>query len=181
MNWQRHVGIAAVVVLSACASQIDLGTPSTSAPIESRGTEPPSTSAPAPVSDKRTVTNVQAPSPDALNDPKGVLAKRSIYFDFDSFEIKPEFQAVLEAHAKYLRDNRSRKMSLEGNADERGSREYNLALGQKRAEAVRRALTLLGVNDSQIEAVSFGEEKPRALGHDEAAWAENRRADLRYL
>jgi peptidoglycan-associated lipoprotein len=183
MNWQRPAGMAACVLLSACASKVDLGTSATPAPIENRGdSSGPTTTAPAPAStDTRVVANVQAPAIDPLNDPKGVLVKRSVYFDYDSFEIKPEFQTLLEAHAKFLRDNRARKIALEGNADERGSREYNLALGQKRAEAVRRALTLLGVNESQLEAVSFGEEKPRALGHDEAAWAENRRADLRYL
>lgn len=180
MNWQSQVAIAATVLLSACASKVDLGAPSGSAPVENR-TAAPASSTPAPAADSRAVTNVQATTPDPLNDPKGILAKRSVYFDFDSYEIKPEFQSVIEAHARFLRDNRSRKVSLEGNADDRGSREYNLALGQKRAEAVRRAMTLLGVSESQLEAVSFGEEKPRALGQDEAAWAENRRADLRYL
>jgi peptidoglycan-associated lipoprotein len=182
MNWQRPAGMVACVLLSACASKVDLGASPTPAPIENRGDSSGLTTTPVPVNtDTRVVANVQAPAIDPLNDPKGILAKRSIYFDYDSVEIKPEFQTLLEAHAKFLRDNRARKLVLEGNADERGSREYNLALGQKRAEAVRRALSLLGVNDAQLEAVSFGEEKPRALGHDEAAWSENRRADLRYL
>lgn len=182
MNWKRWMSAAAVVLLSACASKIDLG--QASAPIESRGnagTATTSTGTPPTANDARAVANVQAQTVDPLNDPKGALARRSIYFDFDSVEIKPEYQATIEAHAKFLRENRQRRIVLEGNADERGSREYNLALGQKRAEAVRRALALLGVNDNQLEAVSLGEEKPRALGHDEAAWAENRRADIRYL
>ena len=103
-----------------------------------------------------------------------------IYFDFDSYVVKPEFQSTVEAHAKYLMANKSRKMAIEGNTDERGGREYNLALGQKRAEAVRRALGLLGVTDSQVEAVSFGKEKPAVSGSDEAAMAKNRRAEINY-
>ena len=103
-----------------------------------------------------------------------------IYFDYDSFTIKPEFQGAIEAHARYLAANRARKLAVEGNTDERGGREYNLALGQKRAEAVRRALGLLGVTDAQVEAVSFGKEKPADTGSDEAAFAKNRRAEMNY-
>jgi peptidoglycan-associated lipoprotein len=103
-----------------------------------------------------------------------------IYFDFDSYVVKPEFQGVIEAHAKYLTANKGRKMAIEGHTDERGGREYNLALGQKRAEAVRRALGLLGVADAQVEAVSFGKEKPAVPGSDEEAMAKNRRAELSY-
>jgi len=103
-----------------------------------------------------------------------------IYFDFDSYVVKPEFQGAIEAHAKYLTANKGRKMSIEGHTDERGGREYNLALGQKRAEAVRRALGLLGVSDAQVEAVSFGKEKPAVQGSDEEAMAKNRRAELNY-
>ena len=105
---------------------------------------------------------------------------RLVYFDYDSYVIKPEFQALIDAHARYIRADRSRKVVIEGHTDERGGREYNLALGQRRAEAVRRALGLLGVADSQVEAVSFGKEKPAATGSDEAAWAKNRRAELNY-
>jgi peptidoglycan-associated lipoprotein len=103
-----------------------------------------------------------------------------IYFDYDSFAIKPEFQTVLAAHAKFLATNKVRKIAIEGHTDDRGGREYNLALGQKRSEAVRKALNLLGVTDSQLEAVSFGEEKPASPGADEASWAQNRRAELFY-
>jgi len=103
-----------------------------------------------------------------------------IYFDYDSFSVKPEFQSLVDQHARFLQSNRSRSVVLEGNTDERGSREYNLALGQKRSEAVRRALTLVGASDSQIEAVSFGEEKPAAAGSSEDAYAQNRRVELRY-
>jgi peptidoglycan-associated lipoprotein len=103
-----------------------------------------------------------------------------VYFDYDSFVIKPEFQAVIETHAKYLSANKARKAMLEGHTDERGGREYNLALGQKRSEAVRRAFGLLGVTDAQIEAVSFGKEKPATTGTDEASFAKNRRAEIVY-
>jgi peptidoglycan-associated lipoprotein len=106
--------------------------------------------------------------------------ERVVYFDFDSFEIRSEFASVLEANARYLAADSSRRLALEGHTDERGGREYNLALGQKRAEAVRRAMGLLGVQDSQMEAVSFGEEKPAAMGFDEAALAKNRRVELTY-
>jgi peptidoglycan-associated lipoprotein len=103
-----------------------------------------------------------------------------VYFDYDSFVIKPEFQAVIETHARYLAANKTRKAMLEGHTDERGGREYNLALGQKRSEAVRRAFGLLGVTDAQVEAVSFGKEKPAATGNDEASFAKNRRAEIVY-
>jgi len=109
----------------------------------------------------------------------GLLAQRTVFFDFDSFVVKDEYRPMLEAHAKALSANRSKRMVLEGHTDERGGREYNLALGQKRAEAVLRTMVLLGVQDSQLEAVSFGEEKPAVQGSDEAAWAKNRRVDLR--
>ena len=103
-----------------------------------------------------------------------------LYFDYDSFVVKPEFQSALDGHARFLKANASRRIVIEGHTDERGGREYNLALGQKRSEAVRRALGLLGVPDSQIEAVSFGKEKPAATGADEASFAKNRRAELAY-
>ena len=114
-----------------------------------------------------------------LKDPANVLSKRSVYFDFDSFVVKDEFRPMLEAHAKVLSANRSKRMTLEGHTDERGGREYNLALGQKRADAVLRTLVLLGVQDAQLEAVSFGEERPAVQGSDEAAWAKNRRVELK--
>ncbi len=115
-----------------------------------------------------------------LTDPSNILSKRSVYFDFDKYEIKPEFRDLIEAHAKYLNSHPALSVRIEGNADERGSREYNLALGQERAVSVRKALNLLGVSDKQIETVSNGKEKPKASGHDEASWAENRRSDIFY-
>ena len=117
---------------------------------------------------------------DPLMDPNSPLAKRSIFFDFDSFVVKSEFQPVVETHGKFLSSNKGRRIVIEGNTDERGSREYNLALGQKRAEAVKSRLQLLGATDTQMEAVSFGEERPKATGGTEDAWAQNRRADIVY-
>jgi peptidoglycan-associated lipoprotein len=105
---------------------------------------------------------------------------RIVYFDYDSYVIRPEFQSVLEAHARFIKSDKNRKVALEGHTDERGGREYNLALGQKRAEAVRRAMALLGVADNQLEAVSFGKEKPAALGGSEADMEKNRRAEISY-
>jgi peptidoglycan-associated lipoprotein len=107
-------------------------------------------------------------------------APRLVYFDYDSYVIKPEFQSLVETHAGFIKSDKARKVVIEGHTDERGGREYNLALGQKRAEAVRRALGLLGVADSQMEAISFGKEKPALQGNDEAAWSKNRRAEINY-
>lgn len=115
----------------------------------------------------------------AIAEPPASVA-RVIYFDYDSYLVKPEFAATLDAHAKFLKADAKRRVVLQGHTDERGTREYNLALGQKRAEAVRRALGVLGVNDAQQEAVSFGKEKPAAAGADEAAYAKNRRVELVY-
>ena len=115
--------------------------------------------------------NVQGVAPAGVN---------VVYFDYDSFTLKPEARAVLERNAAHLQANKKFKVQLEGHTDERGGREYNLALGQKRAETVRRALTLLGVSDAQVEAVSFGKEKPAATGNDESAFAKNRRVEIKY-
>ncbi|MDH3315218.1 MAG: peptidoglycan-associated lipoprotein Pal [Betaproteobacteria bacterium] len=115
-----------------------------------------------------------------LKDPNNILSKRSVYFDFDSNLVKDEFKPIVAAHARYLQQNGGATMRIEGNADERGSREYNLALGQRRADAVRKMMQLLGARGGQMETVSFGEEKPRGTGNDEASWAENRRADIVY-
>lgn len=115
-----------------------------------------------------------------LKNPKSILSKRSVYFDFDQYVIKDEFKSLLEAHGRFLAANGKIKMLIQGNADERGSREYNLALGQKRAEAVKKTLLLIGGKEEQIESVSLGEEKPRCNEHTEACWAQNRRGDMLY-
>jgi peptidoglycan-associated lipoprotein len=117
---------------------------------------------------------------DPLNDPNSMLAKRSVYYPFDAFMVQDEDKPTVEAHANYLSSHPNRKVRLEGNCDERGSNEYNLALGQRRADGVRKMLMVGGVKEAQIETVSYGEEKPKATGHDEASWAKNRRTDLNY-
>ena len=118
--------------------------------------------------------------PRELTDPKSILSKRSVYFDFDSSAVKGEYRPVVEAHAQYLKQNTARKAQIQGNTDARGSREYNLALGQRRSESVKQAMRVLGVPEAQLEAVSFGKEKPRATGTTAADYAENRRADVVY-
>jgi peptidoglycan-associated lipoprotein len=122
----------------------------------------------------------QTTTGDPLNDPSNILSRRSIFFDYDSNVVKEEFKPLVAAHAGYISKNRQQKMTIQGNTDERGSREYNLALGQRRADAVKQMMTLLGAPAAQIETVSFGEEKPRAQGSTEQAFAENRRADIVY-
>lgn len=160
--------VASAILLAACSSPVKLD--DKAVPVVDSG---------ATGADTRSVNTVDTGS-DPLNNPTGILSKRSIYFDFDSYIIKDEFKSVVEAHAQYLNSHKNRKIIIQGNTDERGGREYNLALGQKRAEAVRKALVLLGVSDTQVEAVSLGKEKPKALGSDEASYAENRRSDIVY-
>ncbi|SDY71935.1 peptidoglycan-associated lipoprotein [Collimonas sp. OK242] len=160
--------VASAILLAACSSPVKLD--DKAVPVVDSG---------ATGADARSVNTVDTGS-DPLNNPTGILSKRSIYFDFDSYTIKDEFKSVVEAHAQYLNSHKNRKIIIQGNTDERGGREYNLALGQKRAEAVRKALVLLGVSDTQVEAVSLGKEKPKALGSDEASYAENRRSDIVY-
>jgi peptidoglycan-associated lipoprotein len=132
------------------------------------------------VSDAKASSSVASVVADHLNPNSAISKERSVYFGFDQFDIKADQAGVVERQGKYLAANGALKVRVEGNADERGGREYNLALGQKRAEAVVRGLKAYGVKDSQAEPVSFGSEKPKAEGHDEAAWAQNRRADVAY-
>lgn len=177
-RWLRLIaGLGLVAALAACSSGVKLD----DVPVEDRAGTATGAAGGAGgqggAVDQRGVSGVSvggtdAAQPDAL--------KRVVYFDYDSFDVKPEAAALLEANARYLNANRTRRVNLEGHTDERGGREYNLALGQKRAEAVRRALSLLGVSDAQMEAVSFGEEKPAVTGFDEAAYAKNRRVELTY-
>ncbi|MGT2434155.1 peptidoglycan-associated lipoprotein Pal [Cupriavidus basilensis] len=165
----KTLAVAALLALGACSSGVKLDD-TANAGAGGKGT---------PSADARNVAPVDV-SRDPLNDPNSPLAKRSVYFDFDSYSVKPDYQGMLSQHAKYLVANKGRRILIQGNTDERGTSEYNLALGQKRAEAVRRSMSSLGVPESQMEAVSLGKEKPKATGHDEAAWAENRRADITY-
>lgn len=117
---------------------------------------------------------------DPLNDPASPLAKRSVYFPFDVDAIQSDDKATIQAHGKYLSEHPGAKVRVEGNADERGSTEYNLALGQRRANNTKKALVLSGAKAAQIETVSYGEEKPRCTDHNESCWAQNRRADISY-
>jgi peptidoglycan-associated lipoprotein len=175
-------------VLALCASLFFVGCSST--PVESSagsgaaGAPPAATSATpgtsgaaGPVASSTVATVTLAPH---LDPASAISRERSVYFDYDDFSIKPEYASLLERHAKYLMANPTLKVRVEGNADERGGAEYNLALGQKRAEAVLKALKIYGANGAQMEAISWGKERPLADGHDEAAWARNRRVDLVY-
>jgi peptidoglycan-associated lipoprotein len=130
---------------------------------------------------KLDVTKPGAKDPSgALKDPANILSKRSIYFEYDKFDVRDEYRPVVEAHAKYLRENPNAKMLIQGNADERGSREYNVGLGQRRSDNVKRMLILLGAKEAQIESVSLGEEKPMCTDQSEGCWSKNRRGDMLY-
>jgi len=176
------VALSLAALLAACSTPTPLE--DKGAPIESRGDSAGAgaNAASAGIGDRsvRQLDVANDPSKDPFNDPNNPLSRRSIFFDFDSFVVKDDFRPVLEAHARFLVANPTRKVVLQGNTDDRGSREYNIALGQKRADAVRRAMVALGVAENQMEAVSFGEERPRNSGADESAFAENRRVDLVY-
>jgi len=164
------LAVAASAMFAACSStKLD-----EKPPVEEKAMKTDTTP-----TDNRDVKPMDTGSTDDLNT-NPALANRSVYFDFDSYVIKDEGKPVLTAHGKYLIGKKDRKILIQGNTDERGTSEYNLALGQKRAEAVRKALSALGVSDGQMEATSLGKEKPKAPGHDEASWAQNRRADIVY-
>ncbi len=164
--------VTSAALLSACSTPTPLNPPA----VTESTAKPPVTT----VTPERDVRPVETGSTDPLNDPKGELAKRSVYFDYDSYVVRDDGKQVVEKHSGYLSKNKGRKILIQGNTDDRGGTEYNLALGQKRAEAVRKSMATLGVTESQMEAVSLGEEKPKAMGAGEAAWAENRRADIVY-
>ncbi|MFV0680119.1 peptidoglycan-associated lipoprotein Pal [Ottowia sp.] len=176
MNFKHYMMVAAMtVVLAGCGSSVKMDPPIEGAGANGAGTGGATTQG----AGESTVTPVQAGGMESdAQGPSGV--GRVIYFGYDSFSVNPEYQGLVDQHARFLQANRGRFVSLEGNTDERGSREYNLALGQKRAEAVRRALTLVGASDAQVEAVSFGEEKPAVMGSSEDAYSQNRRVELRY-
>ena len=168
--------LAIAVLAAGCASK----EARQDTPVTDRSTgATPSTSAATPGSTATPSTTARVDG-NPLRDPNSILSKRSVYFDYDSNAVKDEYRGLVQAHSRYLTDNRNSRIRIEGNADERGSREYNLALGQRRAEAVKKVMTVLGVNDVRIETISFGEEKPASSGHDEQAWAQNRRADIKY-
>ena len=167
------ITLIAAAALAACSSTpID-----TKAPVATASSAAPAT-APSANSAQSKVATVTL---DPLDDPKSGLAARSVYFAYDDFSVDPKYQPLVQAHGRYLQTHAQAQIRVEGNADERGSHEYNLALGDKRAQIVAKQLELMGAKPAQIEAVSYGEERPKAEGHDETAWAENRRADIRYL
>lgn len=167
---------AAIAVLATGCSSVKLDeTPA--APIVDKTQATPTGADPRAVAKVDTTAGAAV---DPFNDPANPLSKRSIYFDFDSYSVKPDYQSVVETHARYLGANSAKKIVIEGHTDDRGGREYNLALGQKRSEAVKQRLQLLGVTDGQVETVSFGKEKPKASGSSEEAYAQNRRADIVY-
>lgn len=169
---RKLAGVALIVLLSACASQTtqpevdDLtadgaGSGSGGSDLMGSGSGRPSYFS-------------------QLQDPNSILSQRSVYYDYDSYTVKSDYRELVLSHARFLRDNAGASVILQGNTDDRGSREYNLALGQRRADSVKNMMTLAGARDEQIESVSLGEEKPRALGHGESAWSQNRRTDILY-
>jgi peptidoglycan-associated lipoprotein len=173
------VMVGLVAMLSACGSAVKLD----NVPVEDRsgsttGSAGSGNAGSGSAVGKGTVASVDLTK--SGQDAAMQATTRVVYFDYDSFAIRSEFQSVIESHAKYIRADKSRKVVIEGHTDERGGREYNLALGQKRAEAVRKALSLLGVADNQLEAVSFGKEKPAVQGTTEAVMEKNRRAEISY-
>lgn len=178
------LSMTALALLAGCASQ---GTKEqTGAAVEDRKPSVAEVVQPPPVKVKPDIAPVVKPIEskpivaNPLKDPNNILSKRSVFYDYDSSIVKDEFKPLVTAHARYLTQNRSARMVIQGNTDERGSREYNIALGQRRADAVKQMMLLLGAQEAQIETVSFGEEKPRAPGKDEAAFSENRRSDIVY-
>ncbi|MHB1237655.1 MAG: peptidoglycan-associated lipoprotein Pal [Gallionella sp.] len=162
------ISIVLLNLLAACASE-----------------KPKEAAAPA-AAPVAATTPVAAPAPapvvavDPLNDPSSILSKRSVYFPLDVSAVQADDKLIVLAHAKYLSEHQDRKVRVEGNCDERGSKEYNLALGQRRAESVKKMLVLGGAKASQIETVSYGEEKPLCKEHNESCWKQNRRSDIKY-
>ena len=167
-----------VALLAACGSNVKLD----ETPVETRTGNPPpvdSTAARTQQPGSGVGSSTVATVPIGGGNTASANLGRVVYFDYDSFVVKEDFRSLIESHAKVLAANKGKRMVVEGHTDERGGREYNLALGQKRAEAVAKSLALLGASDSQLEAVSFGKERPVATGSDESAWAKNRRAELK--
>lgn len=186
------IALLALVGLTGCPSTPEAPAPVTDGAKPTTGTDPNASTAglgtgaggtATPVTSAGTVGSASGTGTmdPALRDPNSPLSKRSIFYDYDSFVVKDEYKGLVEAHAAYLKRNPGMRIVIEGNTDERGSREYNLALGQKRSEGAKRVFSLLGVNTTQVETVSFGEEKPRNAAASESAYAENRRCDVRYV
>ena len=173
------MSVLLINLLAACATQ------KPAEPVSETKPAPDATAQPAAVQPAPATTPTMPDAPasvavDPLNDPNSLLAKRSVYYPLDVDTVQDADKPAVQAHARYLAGHPNRTVRLEGHADERGSSEYNLALGQRRAEGVKKMLVLGGAKDGQIETVSYGEEKPKASGHDEASWEQNRRTDIKY-
>lgn len=170
--YRRILVLASLLLVAACSN-----TPTKEA-------APNKVEAPVPAAQRpmetTTAPNRGAAAPNPLKDSSNILSRRSVFFDYDQSLIKDPDRPLLQAHASYLRQHPTTKVIVQGNTDERGSREYNIALGQRRADAVKRFLALLGAEDHQIDTVSFGKEKPRCTLSEESCWSQNRRADLVY-
>jgi peptidoglycan-associated lipoprotein len=178
---KRFAIILSTLLVAACASEPAKEQPG--AAVEDRAKDKPQVVDRQPVKPAQPEAKGLKTDPfsgTALRDPNSILAKRSVFFDYDSTLVKDEYKPLVTAHAQFLQKNPSYKMRIEGNADDRGSREYNIALGQRRAEAVKQMMQLLGARSEQIEAVSFGEEKPRCSDPAESCWSQNRRGDIAY-
>ena len=172
-----------LALLVGCASQ----QPQTGAPVEDRapgagtpGAPGASTSGATPPGVTGTPTPGRPGDTSVLRDPRNILSRRTILFDYDSSTVREEYRELVNAHAKYLQANRTARVTLQGHTDERGSREYNIALGLHRSDSVKNLMQLLGGGEAQIETVSFGKEKPKVEGHDESTWAQNRRVEIIY-
>ena len=175
----KRLSIAALAVaaaLSGCATTESQDTNAAAPAPEARGGQPAASSSTGTA--KSGQVGSRSAGTSSRSGGQGLDMKRSVYFEYDKYDVKPEYRALVEEHARWLKANPKAKLVVEGNADERGSREYNVALGQRRAESVTKMLVLMGAKPDQIEAVSWGEEKPRSAGHDEGSWSENRRDDF---
>ena len=166
-------------LVTALALVLIYGCASTPTP-ESKPAEPQASPAPPAAPPSSAVQPLQPSAVPSESLKEGTLAKRSVFYDLDKYDIKDEYRPLVQSHGKYLAEHRSSKMLIQGNCDERGSREYNIALGQRRAEGVKRMLVLMGATESQVEPVSLGEEKPRCTEHSEGCWQQNRRSDMLY-
>ena len=167
--------VALLAVLSACSSEPTKPIAASSSPAPAPAAKPAPAGVASPVPTASVETEAQR-----LGRGLKMLTGKSVYFNYDDYTVKAEYQDLIKQHLELLKVSPSYSLNLEGNADERGSVEYNLALGQKRAEAVKRSLKLLGLPEAKVEAISYGKEKPRAVCHEEKCWAENRRVDFEY-
>lgn len=180
MNKSLVMSVVLVSLLAACSSKPVKEEPKAAVEDKSPVTQPAAKPAASTTEATTAPVSQSAVTVNPLTDPNNILSKRNVFFDFDKDEVKAEYRSLVEAHAKYLMANPNARVALQGNADDRGSREYNLALGQRRAVAVKKVMNVYGASDKQIETVSYGEEKPRCSEQAETCWSQNRRADFVY-